>query len=245
MTPAATTAWRMISAPTTIGGRRFPPIGLVVLSAVGAALLLVIASGRWGDPQDQHAYWLAAQRLINGQPLYDPTATSVTPYAYWYPPPLAQVLVPVAAILPVPRLRHRLDRPAPAVPPVHGRLAAARCPGLHRLPAGRRGAVVRQRPPRPGRPDRARAAPLAVGLRGRGGDQDRARPGDPVLPRPAPLAGGRERDRRRAGDPGRQRRPQPRRPGATSSRRSRAGARATSRASCRSPTSCAWPRASC
>ncbi len=100
MTPAATTAWRMISAPTTIGGRRFPPIGLVVLSAVGAALLLVIASGRWGDPQDQHAYWLAAQRLINGQPLYDPTATSVTPYAYWYPPPLAQVLVPVAAILP-------------------------------------------------------------------------------------------------------------------------------------------------
>ena len=36
---------------------------------------------------------------LSGLPLYDPSATSVTPYAYWYPPPLAQVLVPVAAVL--------------------------------------------------------------------------------------------------------------------------------------------------
>ena len=33
-------------------------------------------------------------------PLYDPTATPITPYAYWYPPVLAQVLVPIALVLP-------------------------------------------------------------------------------------------------------------------------------------------------
>jgi hypothetical protein len=73
---------------------------IVVLAAVGAVLLLVVAVNRWAVPSDEHAYWLAAQRLINGEPLYDPSATIVTPYAYWYPPVLAQALVPVAAILP-------------------------------------------------------------------------------------------------------------------------------------------------
>ena len=100
MTARAQAAWKLLSAPSTIGGRRYPAIGLVVLAAIGAGLLLVVAIGRWGAPQDEHAYWLAAHRLIDGLPLYDPTATSVTPYAYWYPPPFAQVLVPVAAILP-------------------------------------------------------------------------------------------------------------------------------------------------
>lgn len=51
-------------------------------------------------PSDEHAYWLAAQRLLAGQPLYDPAATPVTPYAYWYPPVLAQLLAPVALLLP-------------------------------------------------------------------------------------------------------------------------------------------------
>ena len=37
---------------------------------------------------------------MDGLPLYDPTATSVVPYAYWYPPVFAQVLVPVALVLP-------------------------------------------------------------------------------------------------------------------------------------------------
>ena len=63
-------------------------------------LLLVVAVNRWAVPSDEHAYWLAAQRLLNGEPLYDPTATIVTPYAYWYPPVLAQALAPVAAVLP-------------------------------------------------------------------------------------------------------------------------------------------------
>ena len=70
------------------------------LAAIGGIFVLVVAANRWGTPSDEHAYWLAAQRLINGEPLYDATATSVTPYAYWYPPFVAQVLAPIAAVLP-------------------------------------------------------------------------------------------------------------------------------------------------
>lgn len=81
----------------TVGGRS---IWLLVMAAVGASLLLVVAMARWGGPSDEHAYWLAARRLIDGAPLYDPAATIVTPFAYLYPPPLAQVLVPVAAVVP-------------------------------------------------------------------------------------------------------------------------------------------------
>ena len=43
---------------------------------------------------------MAARRIIDGLPLYDPAATIVTPYAYLYPPPLAQALVPVALVVP-------------------------------------------------------------------------------------------------------------------------------------------------
>ena len=67
---------------------------LIGLAAIGGVFLLVVAVNRWGTPSDEHAYWLAAQRLIDGEPIYDPTATSVTPYAYWYPPFVAQVLAP-------------------------------------------------------------------------------------------------------------------------------------------------------
>jgi hypothetical protein len=73
---------------------------LIVLAAIGASLLLVVGVNRWFGPSDEHAYWLAAQRLLNGQPLYDPTLVPGAPYAYWYPPVLAQVLAPVSAILP-------------------------------------------------------------------------------------------------------------------------------------------------
>jgi hypothetical protein len=73
---------------------------LIVLAAVGATLLLVVAVNVWSTPADEHAYWLAGQRLLAGQPLYDPTATSTTPYAYWYPPIVAQVMAPISAILP-------------------------------------------------------------------------------------------------------------------------------------------------
>ncbi|MDP9482768.1 MAG: DUF2029 domain-containing protein [Chloroflexota bacterium] len=85
--------------PVEAGGLRLPPPALVALAAIGGCLLLVVAVNRWGSPQDEHAYWLAGQRLLAGEPLYDPTATAVTPYAYWYPPPLAQVVAPVSAAL--------------------------------------------------------------------------------------------------------------------------------------------------
>jgi Glycosyltransferase family 87 len=73
---------------------------LYVLAGIGASLLLVVAVNRWTVPSDEHAYWLAANRLLAGEPLYDPTATSITPYAFWYPPIVAQVLAPIAAIVP-------------------------------------------------------------------------------------------------------------------------------------------------
>ena len=76
------------------------PLWELVLAAIGASLLLVVALWRWGAPSDEHAYWLAARRIIEGQPLYDPTATIVTPFAYLYPPPLAQAMVPIAAVAP-------------------------------------------------------------------------------------------------------------------------------------------------
>jgi hypothetical protein len=87
-------------APRQVGRLTMPSPLVVVLAAIGAVLLLVVAVNRWAVPSDEHAYWLAAQRLLNGEPLYDPTASIVTPYAYWYPPVLAQVLAPVAAVLP-------------------------------------------------------------------------------------------------------------------------------------------------
>jgi len=96
----ALAAWKLVGAPVTIGGRRYPPIALVLLAVIGLTFVFVVAQRSWAGSQDEHAYWLGAQRLLAGQPLYDPSATSVTPYAYWYPPPLAQALVPVAAVLP-------------------------------------------------------------------------------------------------------------------------------------------------
>lgn len=87
----------MTAATRTLASR---PIWLLVLAAIGGCLLVIVAAYRWGMPADEHAYWLAARRLIEGQPLYDMTVSVGTPYAYVYPPPLAQVLVPVAAILP-------------------------------------------------------------------------------------------------------------------------------------------------
>lgn len=76
------------------------PLWQLVLAAIGASLLLVVALARWGAPSDEYAYWLAARRLIDGVPLYDPAATIVTPFAYLYPPPLAQLMVPIAAVVP-------------------------------------------------------------------------------------------------------------------------------------------------
>ena len=86
-------------APVEVGSRRFPSIAISVLAAIGAALLLIIATTEWRHFNDEHAYWLAGARLAAGEPLYDPGAASNTPFAYWYPPPLAQVLAPITSVV--------------------------------------------------------------------------------------------------------------------------------------------------
>jgi hypothetical protein len=85
---------RLFVQPARAGRLTLPPPGLLLLALLGGMLLLVVAVNRWGGFQDEHAYWLAGERLAAGQPLYDPAADPTTPYAYWYPPPLAQVLAP-------------------------------------------------------------------------------------------------------------------------------------------------------
>jgi alpha-1,2-mannosyltransferase len=73
---------------------------LLGLAVIGGCLLLIVAVTRWGTPSDEFAYWLAGKRLLAGDPLHDPTAQPGTPYAYFYPPPLAQVLAPMTAFVP-------------------------------------------------------------------------------------------------------------------------------------------------
>ena len=89
----------LVARPVVVGARRLPPIGLVVLAAIGAVLLAVIATAEWVHFNDEHAYWLAATRLWGGEALYDAAAAPNTPFAYWYPPPLAQVLAPLTGLI--------------------------------------------------------------------------------------------------------------------------------------------------
>jgi len=95
--PNRWTGW--LVSPVSIGERRFPPIWLVVLAAIGGSLLLILASAEWRHLNDEYAYWLAGARLASGAPLYDPSALPNTPYAYWYPPPLAQLMAPLTSFL--------------------------------------------------------------------------------------------------------------------------------------------------
>jgi hypothetical protein len=87
-------------SPIEVGGRPFPSPLLIVLAAVGAALLLVVATTAWTGATDEQAYWRAATRFAAGGSMYDPTAVpGDASYGYWYPPPLAQVLAPLTAIV--------------------------------------------------------------------------------------------------------------------------------------------------
>ncbi|HEX7472473.1 MAG TPA: glycosyltransferase 87 family protein [Candidatus Limnocylindrales bacterium] len=98
--PLAPTLRRLIVEPMPLGRRALPPLGIIVLATLGAILLIVVATSRWASPNDEHAYWLAGQRLLDGAPLYDPSASSITPFAYWYPPVVAQVVAPISAVIP-------------------------------------------------------------------------------------------------------------------------------------------------
>ncbi len=75
-------------------------LAIAALALIGACLLVVVVANRWAEPGDEHAYWLAGQRLLAGEALYDPSASSVTPFAFWYPPIVAQVMAPISAVLP-------------------------------------------------------------------------------------------------------------------------------------------------
>jgi hypothetical protein len=85
--------------PVVFGSRSLPGLGLILLAAIGGALLLVLATTSWQVGSDEQAYWRAAQRLAAGGALYDPTAVPNTPFAYWYPPPLAQLLAPLTSLI--------------------------------------------------------------------------------------------------------------------------------------------------
>jgi Glycosyltransferase family 87 len=85
---------------TSAGSRDWQRIALVVLAAIGGALLAIVVVLFWQNPGDNYAYWLAAQRLVAGEPVYVTGEAAFAPYAYHYTPPLAQVLAPLTLFLP-------------------------------------------------------------------------------------------------------------------------------------------------
>lgn len=92
-------AVRRLTAPLEVGSIRLPSPLVIVLAAIGASLLAIVATTEWRHFNDEHAYWLAGARLAAGEPLYDLAAAPNTPFAYWYPPPLAQVLAPLTSFV--------------------------------------------------------------------------------------------------------------------------------------------------
>ena len=80
--------------------QRVESLLLVIVAAIGAALLAVVVALFWRSPGDSFAYWLAADRLAAGHPVYATGEAAFAPYAYHYTPPLAQVLAPLTLALP-------------------------------------------------------------------------------------------------------------------------------------------------
>lgn len=75
-------------------------VALSLLAAVGGVLLAVIIGTFWTHPGDDLAYWIAGRRLNLGQPIYPDAAVAFEPFAFHYPPPVAQVLAPITLVLP-------------------------------------------------------------------------------------------------------------------------------------------------
>ena len=73
---------------------------LALLAALGAFLLAVIVTSFWMEPGDNLAYWIAGWRHAHGLPIYSPPEVAFEPFAYHYPPPLAQALAPVTLVVP-------------------------------------------------------------------------------------------------------------------------------------------------
>lgn len=74
-------------------------IVLAVLAAIGGSILAVIIGMFWREAGDNLAYWIAGDRLARGEPIYAPPEIAFEPFAYHYPPPLAQVLAPLTLVL--------------------------------------------------------------------------------------------------------------------------------------------------
>ncbi len=90
-----------MSASPSAGQARWSPATLVLLlgATIGLLLLLVLAAYRWDELGDSHAYWLAGRAIVEGRSPYELTTGPQVPFAYQYPPPLAQVMAPVAAVI--------------------------------------------------------------------------------------------------------------------------------------------------
>jgi Glycosyltransferase family 87 len=86
------------SALRRLGRAGLPVAALVVFA--GAAAFTLIAAGTTGTlGYDFLAYHQAANRLLDGQPLYDPTIQQTGGFGlFYYPPPFALAIVPFAPL---------------------------------------------------------------------------------------------------------------------------------------------------
>jgi alpha-1,2-mannosyltransferase len=75
-------------------------LALSLLAAVGGVLLAVIIATFWMTAGDSLAYWIAGHRLATGQPIYTAAEVAFEPFAFHYPPAVAQVLAPLTVVLP-------------------------------------------------------------------------------------------------------------------------------------------------
>jgi alpha-1,2-mannosyltransferase len=74
--------------------------GVALAGALVWAALIILAAASSGTLGfDYRAYDLAVDRLLAGQSMYDPNATSMGPYGlYFYPPPFAILVLPFALL---------------------------------------------------------------------------------------------------------------------------------------------------
>ncbi len=90
-----------MSAPSSARRAAWSPASVLLLvgATLGLLLLLVLAVYRWDELGDSHAYWLAGRAILEGRSPYEMTTGPQVPFAYQYPPPLAQVMAPVSTVV--------------------------------------------------------------------------------------------------------------------------------------------------
>jgi hypothetical protein len=90
-----------MSAPSSVRRNSWSTstILLLVGASAGLLVLFVMAAYRWDYLDDSHAYWLAGRAILEGRSPYELTTGAQVRSAYQYAPPMAQVMVPVAAVI--------------------------------------------------------------------------------------------------------------------------------------------------